>query len=75
MQAPARIDTAPGLKIDVTFYPMREVGGDFYLGRTRAPADASWRRKQEMRRTAMAATHLQSAVTAPDGDPPGEPLI
>ena len=31
MPAPANIDTAPGLKIEVAFYPMREVGGDFYL--------------------------------------------
>lgn len=30
MLAPAKIDTAPGLKIDVAFHPMREVGGDFY---------------------------------------------
>jgi len=33
MLAPAQIDTAPGLHIDVAFRPMREVGGDFYLCR------------------------------------------
>jgi serine phosphatase RsbU (regulator of sigma subunit) len=27
--APAKIDTAPGLQIEVAFRPMREVGGDF----------------------------------------------
>jgi hypothetical protein len=31
--APVKIDTAPGLQIDVAFRPMREVGGDFYLCR------------------------------------------
>ncbi len=31
MLAPAVIDSAPGLHIDVAFRPMREVGGDFYL--------------------------------------------
>ena len=30
MLAPAQIDSAPGLKIDVAFHPVREVGGDFY---------------------------------------------
>ena len=29
--APAKIDTAPGLQIEVAFRTMREVGGDFYL--------------------------------------------
>ena len=33
MLAPAKIDTAPGIDIDVAFRPMREVGGDFYLCR------------------------------------------
>jgi hypothetical protein len=30
MLAPASLDCAPGLQIDVAFHPMREVGGDFY---------------------------------------------
>ena len=30
MLAPASIETAPGLHIEVAFHPMREVGGDFY---------------------------------------------
>jgi hypothetical protein len=30
MLAPTKIDTSPGLRIDVAFHPMREVGGDFY---------------------------------------------
>jgi hypothetical protein len=30
MLAPVKLDTAPGLHIDVAFHPMREVGGDFY---------------------------------------------
>ncbi|MGH9607372.1 MAG: PP2C family protein-serine/threonine phosphatase [Terracidiphilus sp.] len=33
MLAPAMVDTAPGLRIEVAFRPMREVGGDFYLCR------------------------------------------
>jgi hypothetical protein len=33
MLAPANLDCAPGLHIDVAFHPMREVGGDFYLCR------------------------------------------
>jgi len=33
MLAPSKIDTAPGLRIEVAFRPMREVGGDFYLCR------------------------------------------
>jgi Stage II sporulation protein E (SpoIIE) len=30
MLAPVKIETAPGLHIDVAFHPMRDVGGDFY---------------------------------------------
>ena len=30
MLVPARIESAPGVRIEVAFYPMREVGGDFY---------------------------------------------
>jgi hypothetical protein len=33
MLAPAKIDTVAGLKIEVAFHPMRDVGGDFYLCR------------------------------------------
>jgi hypothetical protein len=33
MLASAEIDMAPGMRIDVAFHPMREVGGDFYLCR------------------------------------------
>jgi hypothetical protein len=33
MLAPAALDCAPGMQIDVAFHPMREVGGDFYLCR------------------------------------------
>jgi hypothetical protein len=33
MLAPAVLDCAPGLHIDVAFHPMRDVGGDFYLCR------------------------------------------
>lgn len=31
MLAPAKIDTAPGLQIEVAFHPMRDVGDDLYL--------------------------------------------
>jgi hypothetical protein len=31
--APGQISTAPGIRIDVAFRPMRDVGGDFYLCR------------------------------------------
>jgi serine phosphatase RsbU (regulator of sigma subunit) len=30
MLAPAVLDTAPGMRIEVAFHPVREVGGDFY---------------------------------------------
>jgi hypothetical protein len=33
MLAPEQIPTAPGLRVDVAFRPMRDVGGDFYLCR------------------------------------------
>jgi hypothetical protein len=33
MLAPAVLDCIPGIKIDVAYHPMREVGGDFYLCR------------------------------------------
>jgi phosphoserine phosphatase RsbU/P len=33
MLAPAVLETVPGLRVDVAFHPMRDVGGDFYLCR------------------------------------------
>ena len=56
MQAPARIDTEPGLTIDVAFYPMREVGKDFYLGPTPGASACALATEEEMRMAAMAAT-------------------
>lgn len=74
MLAPAKIETAPGLKIDVAFYPMREVGGDFYLcrvlpdGRQRVlVGDVSGKGAA----AAMAATLLLGAAEERDGDAPG----
>jgi serine phosphatase RsbU (regulator of sigma subunit) len=73
MLAPAAIDTAPGLKIDVAFHPMREVGGDFYLcrvlfdGRQRVVlGDVSGKGAA----AAMAATLLLGAAAARDSDSP-----
>jgi len=71
MQAPARVYTAPGLKIDVAFHQIGEMGGDFCFGATRAPAQARWRRKRKVRR---APTPLLGAAEAPDGDTPCELL-
>ncbi len=39
MIAPATVEPVPGLRIEVAFRPMREVGGDFYQV-IRCPADA-----------------------------------
>ncbi len=73
MLAPAAIDTAPGLKIDVAFHPMRDVGGDFYLcrvlsdGRQRVLlGDVSGKGAA----AAMAATLLLGAAAARDSDSP-----
>jgi hypothetical protein len=73
MLAPAEIETAPGLKIDVAFHPMREVGGDFYLcrvlpdGRQRVLiGDVSGKGAA----AAMAATLLLGASAARDSDSP-----
>jgi serine phosphatase RsbU (regulator of sigma subunit) len=73
MLAPATIDTAPGLRIDVAFHPMREVGGDFYLcrvlvdGRQRVLlGDVSGKGAA----AAMAATLLLGAAAARDSDSP-----
>jgi sigma-B regulation protein RsbU (phosphoserine phosphatase) len=77
MLAPAQIDTAPGLKIDVAFHPMREVGGDFYLcrvltdGRQRVLiGDVSGKGAA----AAMAATLLLGAAAARDSDSPANLL-
>jgi len=77
MLAPIRIDTAPGLKIDVAFHPMREVGGDFYLcrvlcdGRQRVLiGDVSGKGAA----AAMAATLLLGAAAARDSDAPANLL-
>ncbi len=73
MLAPARVETAPGLRIDVAFHPMREVGGDFYLcrvlpdGRQRVLlGDVSGKGAA----AAMAATLILGAASARDSDPP-----
>jgi hypothetical protein len=73
MLAPTTIDTAPGLKIDVAFHPMREVGGDFYLcrvlsdGRQRVLlGDVSGKGAA----AAMAATLILGAAAARDSDSP-----
>ena len=73
MLAPAKIDTAPGLKIDVAFHPMRDVGGDFYFcrvlgdGRQRVlVGDVSGKGAA----AAMSATLLLGASAARDSDSP-----
>jgi hypothetical protein len=73
MLAPARIDTAPGLHIDVAFHPMREVGGDFYLcrvlpdGRQRVLlGDVSGKGAA----AALAAAVILGAASARDSDSP-----
>ena len=73
MLAPAKIDTAPGLQIEVAFHPMREVGGDFYLcrvlpgGRQRVlVGDVSGKGAA----AAMSATLLLGAAAARDSDSP-----
>ncbi|MGD1106124.1 MAG: SpoIIE family protein phosphatase [Terracidiphilus sp.] len=73
MLAPAVIETAPGLRIDVAFHPMRDVGGDFYLcrvlsdGRQRVLlGDVSGKGAA----AAMAATLLLGAAAARESDSP-----
>ena len=73
MLAPAAFESAPGLRIDVAFHPMREVGGDFYLcrvlfdGRQRVLiGDVSGKGAA----AAMAATLLLGAAAARDSDSP-----
>ena len=77
MLAPEKIDTAHGLRIEVTFLPMREVGGDFYLcrvlpdGRQRILlGDVSGKGAA----AAMAATLLIGAASRRDSDSPSELL-
>lgn len=72
MLATAKIDCAPGLRIDVAFHPMREVGGDSYLcrilphGRQRLlVGDVSGKGA-----AAMAATLILGAAAARDSDAP-----
>lgn len=74
MLAPSKIDTVPGLSIDVSFHPMREVGGDFYScralldGRERVLiGDVSGKGAA----AAMAATLLLGAAEAHDSDSTG----
>ena len=73
MLAPAKIDTAPGLKIDVAFHPMREVGGDFYSCRILPGCrqrilvgDVSGKGAA----AAMAATLIMGAASGRDSDSP-----
>lgn len=77
MLAPAKIDTAPGLQIEVAFHPMRDVGGDFYLcrvlpsGRQRVlVGDVSGKGAA----AAMAATLLLGAAERREGNSPSELL-
>jgi hypothetical protein len=77
MLAPAEINTAPGLHIEVAFHPMREVGGDFYLcrilpdGRQRVLiGDVSGKGSA----AAMTAALLLGGATARKVDSPGELL-
>ncbi|HTX75723.1 MAG TPA: SpoIIE family protein phosphatase [Terracidiphilus sp.] len=73
MLAPAEIESAPGLLINVAFCPVRDVGGDFYLcrmlpgGRQRVlVGDVSGKGAA----AAMAATLLLGASAARDSDSP-----
>jgi hypothetical protein len=77
MLAPANLDCAPGIHIDVAFHPMREVGGDFYLcrvlpdGRQRVLlGDVSGKGSA----AAMTAALLLGGATARQADSPAELL-
>ncbi len=77
MLAPSTIETAPGIQIEVAFFPMREVGGDFYLcrvlpdGRQRILiGDVSGKGAA----AAMAAALLLGAAAARDLDSPADLL-
>ncbi len=78
MLAPTEVAAAPGLRIEVAFHPMREVGGDFYLcrvlpdGRQRVLlGDVSGKGAA----AAMAATLLLGAAAARDTDSPPSLLV
>lgn len=73
MLAPVKIESAPGLHIDVAFHPMRDVGGDFYYcrvlgdGRQRVlVGDVSGKGAA----AAMSATLLLGASAARESDSP-----
>lgn len=73
MLAPERVETAAGVRVDVAFRPMREVGGDFYLcralpdGRQRVlVGDVSGKGAA----AAMTATLLVGAAERREGDSP-----
>jgi hypothetical protein len=77
MLAPAELETAPGLRIEVAFRPMREVGGDFYQcrvlpdGRQRLiVGDVSGKGTG----AAMAAALILGGAAARDSDSPAELL-
>jgi hypothetical protein len=77
MLAPATIEAAQGLRIDVAFHPMREVGGDFYHcrilpdGRQRVlVGDVSGKGTA----AAMTATLLIGAAERRDHDSPSDLL-
>ncbi len=77
MLAPATIESASGLSVEVAFHPMREVGGDFFLcrvlpdGRQRILiGDVSGKGAA----AAMAATLLLGAGEERGGDSPHELL-
>jgi len=77
MLAPAALDCAPGLQIEVAFRPMRDVGGDFYLccvlkdGRQRILlGDVSGKGSA----AAMTATLLLGAGAERDADSPADLL-
>ena len=73
MLAPAKIETAPGLHINVAFHPVRDVGGDFYF--CRVLSDGSQRVlvgdvSGHGPAAAMSATLLLGAAAARDSDSP-----
>ena len=77
MLAPAALNCAPGLQIEVAFRPMRDVGGDFYLccvlkdGRQRILlGDVSGKGSA----AAMTATLLLGAGAERDADSPADLL-
>jgi hypothetical protein len=77
MLAPAVVDSAPGLRIEVAFRPMREVGGDFYLCRI-LPGDRQRVLVGDVSgkgvAAAMAAALLIGGAEERDEDSPGKLL-